>query len=147
MRSLGLTLWHMVWVHVASGLICILVPLLIGSLAERKSSTPKRYLYKLCFSLSLMVAAFGYTALLAVPRVQRIPRQPLIDFDCSSPMNAVVNLEKCSNWETCSDVASAWSSTTFFRFVFLIFCTKIFLLKGSTQDISLIYCTRKLDRC
>ncbi|KFM77534.1 Major facilitator superfamily domain-containing protein 6, partial [Stegodyphus mimosarum] len=115
MRTLGLTLWHTIWVHVASGLICILIPLLVGPLAERRPSTPRRYLYKLCFTFSLLIAIFTYTALLAVPRVRRIPRQPLVDFDCSSPMTAVINLEKCANWETCSDVANAWSSNTRFR--------------------------------
>ena len=115
MRVLGLTMWHIVWVHVASGLLCILVPLMIGSLAERKTSTPKRYLYKLCFSVSLVIATFGYTSLLAIPKVQRVARQALIDFDCSSPIHAVVNLEKCDNWETCADLASAWPSNTHFR--------------------------------
>lgn len=117
MRSIGLTLWHIIWVQVASGLVCILIPLLVGTLAERRTSSPRKYLYKICFSVSLFVAIFGYTALLAVPKIQRIHRQPQIDFDCSSPMNAVVNLEKCANYETCGDVAESWSSDAQFRWV------------------------------
>ncbi|GFX94065.1 MFS_1_like domain-containing protein [Trichonephila clavipes] len=115
MRAIGLTIWHIIWVHVASGLICILIPLLVGTLAERKGSSPKKYLYKICFSFSLFLCIFGYTALLAVPRIQRIHKQPQIDFDCSSPMNAVINLEKCANYETCADVAHSWSSNALFR--------------------------------
>ncbi|XP_055940476.1 uncharacterized protein LOC129970947 [Argiope bruennichi] len=115
LRSIGLTLWHIIWVQVASGLICILIPLLVGTLAERRTSSPRKYLYKICFSVSLFIAIFGYTALLAVPKIQRIYRQPQIDFDCSSPMNAVVNLEKCANYETCGDVAESWSSDAQFR--------------------------------
>ncbi|GFT94828.1 MFS_1_like domain-containing protein, partial [Nephila pilipes] len=61
------------------------------------------------------MSIFAYTALLAVPKIQRIYKQPQIDFDCSSPMNAVINLEKCANYETCSDVADSWSSNALFK--------------------------------
>ncbi|XP_042896004.1 uncharacterized protein [Parasteatoda tepidariorum] len=124
MRSIGLTLWHSIWVHVASGLICLLIPLLVGTLAEKRGNSPRRYLYKLCFSLSLFISIFSYTALLAVPKINRIGKQPQLDFDCSSSMNAVINLEKCANYETCSDVASAWSANTRFKLSYCQFKNK-----------------------
>lgn len=114
-QAIGLTSWHITCVQMASGLVCILVPLLVGTIAEKRGSSPRKYLYKTCFCLALFLSVLGYTALLALPKIQRIHKQPQIDFDCSSPMNAVINLEKCANYETCGDVATAWSDKTRFR--------------------------------
>ncbi|GIY81345.1 MFS_1_like domain-containing protein [Caerostris extrusa] len=108
MRALGLTVWHAIWVHAASGMVCIVAPLLLGTLAESR-------LYKLCFSISLAACLAAYLALAHVPPVRRAHRQPRLDFDCSSPLSAALHLEKCSNFDTCAQVAEAWSSDALFR--------------------------------
>ncbi|KAL3188429.1 hypothetical protein MRX96_003409 [Rhipicephalus microplus] len=92
LRTVGLSDEEAVLVTTAAAFASLLGPVLVGLVAE------KRRAYRSSLVLSLVLAASGYSALLAVPPVVRIPRSPLLEFDCPSGLY----LERCPEWGACT---------------------------------------------
>ncbi|XP_076362743.1 major facilitator superfamily domain-containing protein 6-like protein B [Tachypleus tridentatus] len=95
MRDQGLTLRETAYINMVAAFFSVLGPPLFGTISEKHAK------YKTMFVLSLLLSGLAYTALLFVPRIIRTPRQPLVEFDCST----AVNVEKCENWDSCADAA------------------------------------------
>lgn len=92
LRTVGLSDEEAVLVTTAAAFTSLLGPVLVGLVAERRRA------YRSLLVLSLVLAAAGYSALLAVPRVVRSPRSPLLEFDCPSGLY----LERCPEWDACT---------------------------------------------
>ncbi|XP_067140516.1 uncharacterized protein [Centruroides vittatus] len=105
MRDKGFTFKETANIITASSFISILGPLIIGPVADRRAN------YKLLIIVMIFMSTIFYTSLLFVPRVIRVPREPLKQFDCTSS----IYLEKCSNWENCVDAKLGNDDLVMFR--------------------------------
>lgn len=105
MRDKGFTFKETANIITTSAFISILGPLIIGPVADRRGN------YKLLIIVMVFMSAVFYTSLIFIPRVTRVPREPLKQFDCTSS----IYLEKCSNWENCIDAKLGEKDLVMFR--------------------------------
>ncbi|XP_064481199.1 uncharacterized protein LOC135394401 [Ornithodoros turicata] len=92
LRSLGLSDEEVVIIHTAAAFCSSLGPVILGLLAEKWSK------YRGALFVSIFFAGIGYVALLVIPKIVRVPRTPLVEFDCPSGLY----LERCPDWDSCS---------------------------------------------
>ncbi|OQR68053.1 hypothetical protein BIW11_13151 [Tropilaelaps mercedesae] len=89
----GLNEEELLLVEALSALASCGVPLLLVRTADHVGC------HRGSLFIAVFIAALAYPALMFVPRVQRLPREPVLEYDCREGLI----VERCPQWSSCAE--------------------------------------------